>query len=485
MNPSLASLVYACAIAGLFYLDRDKSIRTSKALWLPVIYLWIIGSRPLSVWLGSSAYVAGDSAIEGSPIDAAFFAVLLVAGLCVLVHPARRTSTFLNANFPIPILIYFVFCLVSVSWSDYHGPALKKWVKAVGDLVMILIVLTDEQPVAALRRLFSRTSFILLPISLLYIKYYPNVGRQYDSWTGAQMAVGVTLDKNLLGVITFVLTLGALWRLLELLRSDKHAPDRRRHLLAQGTILVVGVSLLIDANSVTSIVSFSLGVIMVLLTSRQFMRRRPAAVHVLVLLTALAAVSIKLLGVGANAAHALGRNPNLTGRTEIWAAVIPMASNPLVGAGFESFWLNPGIRERLMVMFQGLPLNEAHNGYIEVYLNLGWIGLGLIGVVLIDGYRRSVKAFRREPALGGLLLAYVLAGITYSITEAGFRMMQPNWIFLLLAIIEASRIAAGGGASPTLEISAARAPELRDRDRGGMKAHERILAGKVFERRTR
>ena len=112
-------------------------------------------------------------------------------------------------------------------------------------------------------------------------------------------------------------------------------------------------------------------------------------------------------------------------------------------------------------MFQGLPLNEAHDGYIEVYLNLGWIGLGLMVLVLLDGYRRAVEAFRREPGLGGLLLAYVLTAITYSITEAGFRMLSPNWIFFLLAVLEASKIATGGATgTPLLNMVPDRAPEL-------------------------
>jgi len=94
-------------------------------------------------------------------------------------------------------------------------------------------------------------------------------------------------------------------------------------------------------------------------------------------------------------------------------------------------------------LFPGLPLNEAHNGYIEMYLELGWLGLVLIWLILIDGYRRSVKAFRRIPALGGLLIAYVLSAMVYNVTEAGFRMLHPMWIFFLLAVIEATSIAAG------------------------------------------
>jgi O-antigen ligase len=173
---------------------------------------------------------------------------------------------------------------------------------------------------------------------------------------------------------------------------------------------------------------------------RQFIRRNPAAIHVFVATLILVAGIAMLFGGRESAAHALGRNGNLTGRTEIWSAVIPLAPNPLVGAGFESFWLSPTVHEKLWEAIPGLPLNEAHDGYLEVYLNLGWVGVGLIVLVLTDGYRRAVKAFRHEPPFGALLLAYVLTSAVYSITEAGFRMMAPSWIFLLFAIIQASSV---------------------------------------------
>ena len=216
-----------------------------------------------------------------------------------------------------------------------------------------------------------------------------------------------------------------------------------------------------------------------MLTTRlRFMKRNPAGVHVLVLSLAVSASLVVLLGGGAGAVQALGRNPTLTGRTDIWAAVIPMAPNPLVGAGFESFWLNPRVAERLAVLIPGLPLNEAHDGYIEVYLNLGWVGLSLIGLILIDGYRRAVKTFRRDPAIGSLLLAYIFTETIYNITEAGFRMLHPIWIFFLLAVIEASSIAAGigVGASQPLGPSPDRAPELPARNALALRPNRRTMA---------
>src|SRR4029077_4069736 len=118
--------------------------------------------------------------------------------------------------------------------------------------------------------------------------------------------------------------------------------------------------------------------------------------------------------------------------------------NALLGAGFESFWLGP----RMQKVWDAIPnlyVSEAHNGYLEVYLNLGMIGLILIVLVLIHGYRRSVAVFRIDPHSGSLTLAYVLTAAIYSYTEAGFRMLGYEWSFLLLTILAASRIAASYG----------------------------------------
>jgi len=218
-----------------------------------------------------------------------------------------------------------------------------------------------------------------------------------------------------------------------------------------------------------------------LATKLRFMRRHPAAIHAFVLSVAVTAALVLLLGGGASAAQALGRDPTLTGRTDIWAAVIPLARNPLVGAGFESFWISPRVHQKLWELIPGLPLNEAHDGYLEVYLNLGWVGVGLIVLILIDGYNRAVKAFRREPALGALLLAYVLAAMTYNVTEAGFRLMESCWIFFLLAVMEAGNFTAGIGAGGSLAV---RVPNSPTRNALASKSHNENYGGNVVRRRA-
>jgi exopolysaccharide production protein ExoQ len=473
MSPSLATLICACGIAGLFYLGRDNTARTSKALWLPVIWIWIAGSRAVSVWLGVNP-TGGNVQLDGSPLDAAIFGAILTAAIIVLIRRSSRTRTLLAANWP--IVIYFVYCLISVAWSYHPDVSFKRWIKAIGDLVIVLVITTDPQPRAALERVFSRIGFLLLPASVLLIKYYGNLGVVYTP-DGEQINTGVTTNKNMLGVMLLVISLGTLWHITTLVHARGKA-NRSRHLLAQIVLLAFGVALLLMANSATSTACFVLGGVIILATGLRMIRNQPARVHMLCLAIVLAGGLTLLFGGESLATSALGRNSNLTGRTEIWAAVIPAAPNSIVGAGFESFWISPAVRifQRKMVGFwHPEELNEAHDGYIEVYLNLGWVGVCFISLLLLTGYKRAVGAFRLNPSIGGLTLAYIIAAAVYSITEAGFRMLDPIWIFLLLAVISASGVVAGFLGS---RVSKIRASSRGVRNRTGV-SNELVTEGEI------
>jgi exopolysaccharide production protein ExoQ len=405
--------------------------------------------------------------LDGSPVDAAAFGVLLASAIGVLTHRKSRTRTLLLANWP--ILIYFFYCLVSVTWSYHPDVTFKRWIKSIGDLAMALVIATDAQPVTAIRRLASRIGILLFPASVLFIRYYGDLGRGYTS-DGLPMNTGVTTNKNSLGLIVLLVSLVVLWNVRSLL-LHKDEPNRGRRLLAQGTLLAFGLALFWMADCSTCKACFILGSLLIIALKLRAIRRRPARVHALCLAMLLAAAVALLLGGQEDVANALGRQSNLSGRTEIWAAVIPTVPNSTVGAGFESFWISPNVRilQRKLLDSGWYPplaegLNEAHNGYVEIYLTLGWIGLCLIALILIGGYRRAVKAFHCDPELGGLFLAYIATGAVYNITEAGFRMLNPSWIFLLLAIVSASSVTIGlfGGGKPTTlasrSVTESRAP---------------------------
>jgi exopolysaccharide production protein ExoQ len=442
MSSQIATFVCVLGIIGLIWLDWDRKARTSKALWIPVLWLAIAGSRPISQWLESGpSFDSPDQILDGSPVDRAVLTLLLILGVIVLARRIHQVAELLRSN--LPLLSFFIFCAVSVFWSEFSDVALKRWVKAVGDLVMVLIVLTDVDYHSAVKRLLSWTGFILVPVSILFIKYYPNLGRAYNRWTWTPSFGGVTTGKNTLGMICMLLGLGSLWRFLVAYRSPS-GRGRNRQLITHGTVLLMVLWLFGTANSITSLSCFVLVASLMAVTNLSRLARRHWVVHLLVAGIVLGSFSTLFLDVGSSFVEdTMARDPaTLTGRTDIWKIALSMAGNPVVGTGFESFWLG----KRLQRMWgYNRDINQAHNGYLEIYLNLGWIGVILLSWMLVTGYRKVIRAIRWHQE-GSLWLAYFVVAVVYNFTEAAFKMMSPIWILFLLAMVAASRtrVSVGG-----------------------------------------
>jgi O-antigen ligase len=115
-----------------------------------------------------------------------------------------------------------------------------------------------------------------------------------------------------------------------------------------------------------------------------------------------------------------------------------MHVNPLFGAGFESFWLGPRL-DKIWAVYWFHP-TEAHNGYLETFLNLGWVGIALLAVVIVAAYRNVAAVLRRDPEAGRLRLAFFVSAIAYNFTESAFKTMNPVWFIFLLAAIAVPKV---------------------------------------------
>jgi len=430
MPYQIPTLLCIIGILGLYLLDREKNAKVSKTLWLPVIYLLIIGSRSVSQWLGIAPPEA-ENGVYATPLDAAVQLVLLALAFIALIFKWRKVVSLLRGNGS--ILMFYSYAAVSIIWSDFPYQTFKHWTKAVEDLLMVLIVLTDRDPVMAVRRVLTRVGFILIPISPLLSMYYPTLGRRFTK-SGDVEYIGVTVQKNQLGVICLIFGLGSLWCFLRAYR-DRTGVVRSRRLLAHGTMLGIVAWLLNMCHSLTSSVSLVLAGSVMALASRRSTRAKPARVHLLV----VAALCIALfpLFVAPSLVESMGRSTTFSGRTEIWRVLPGLVRNHWVGAGYETFLVGPRLVELKGIIDQ--TFQEAHNGYLEVYLNLGWIGVSLFAFVVITGYRKVFAALRQDPAIGSLNLAFFVAVLIEGLTEAPFRMLTPTWFVLLWAIIGASK----------------------------------------------
>lgn len=436
MPPQIATICYTAAIAGLFWLVHEKTVRTSVALWLPTVWLLIVGSRSVANWLqiGPRAGIDGS---EGSPVDAAVLSLLLGGGVAILLSRRERVGGLLKSNWP--LVCYFLYCAISVIWSDYPVPSTKRWFRGLGDLAMVLVILTDRNPTAAIRRVLTRVGFVLLPVSILFIKYYPAMGRFYIPWSGAPMWTGVTLHKSSLGQICLLYGLAALWCCLVAYRNgNSDGAGRKGRLLAQGTILTMAIYLLWLSDSKTSLACFILAGPVMIAVGLTRLARQPVVLHTVIPVLLLAPFLVLFVGVGQETTlQAMNRNPTLTGRTETWEAMLRRVDSPWFGAGYESFLMGPRREEitRELGVFY-----SPHNGYLETYLNLGRVGVALIVLILAAGYRNVTRLCRRNPELGALALAYFIVAVVYNLTEGGFKMMSSVWVTLLLVSLVKAQI---------------------------------------------
>jgi exopolysaccharide production protein ExoQ len=437
MTSLIASFVFVCGIWALFVLDRDQTITTSKALWLPVVWMLIAASRNVSEWLSvggpimsSDSGSAGASYLDGNPTDRNVMTLMLLLALIVLARRWEKTLVILRSN--APILLFFAYCALSSVWSEHSDVSIKRWIKALGDLLMVMVVLTETNQVAAVRRFFSRTGFLLLPLSVLFIRYYSDIGRAYSPWDGGLSYTGVTTSKNLLGMICLIFGLAATWRLLVATQTPRRNWNKGS-MFAQGVIITLALWLIWTANSMTPFSCFVLSTTVMIWASRPAVARRPVLVHFAVVGVLAVSFSALFLNIGSGLVQNLGRDSSLTGRTEIWNMVTSMTPNRLLGAGYESFWVGQRL-QKIWAVYWSHP-NQAHNGYIEIYLNLGWIGVGLLVVAILAGYRNIMAAARKRYGTSLLRLGYFVAAIAYNFTESAFKMTHPVWITFLLVTI--------------------------------------------------
>ena len=428
MPPSLALVVWFLFLLGLFYFDPAKTSRISAALWVPLMWMWIMGTRLPSQWFDIQVGQGTQALEEGNPFDRNIFIILILIAIGILGSRSFKWADFCVRN--LALIAFLCFGLLSVLWSDYPVVALKRWFRDLGNYLMILVILSDSNPLEAVRTVLRRLSYLVIPLSVLLIRYYPQISRIYNSWTGTFTDAGPTTGKNLLGVLAVISGVFFFWDTVMRWSNRKDVRTRRIIVVNIGFIGMT-LWLLKIANSTTANVCLSLGCLAIWAAYSNVFGRRPRLLKML----APAAVCLYVIlafgfGMNGDLAAYVGKDPTLTDRTKIWAVVLGMHTNPLLGTGYESFWMGP----RLQWFWQhaGLGnLNEAHNGFLELYLNLGFIGGALLIGFLIASYRGICRALRPGAALASLTLSLWTIAIFYNMTEAGFR-SGLIWLTVLL-----------------------------------------------------
>jgi len=94
-------------------------------------------------------------------------------------------------------------------------------------------------------------------------------------------------------------------------------------------------------------------------------------------------------------ADILGRDPTLSGRTAIWQQVwAAILKHPLLGYGFSAFWQGMKGESYNVIVALRFVIFHAHNGFLEIWLELGAVGLALFSLSFLRAWRRLYSILR-------------------------------------------------------------------------------------------
>lgn len=424
MTPELALLLCIVFVLFLLRLDRRDAPEVSWALWIPTVWMLCISSKSLGTWLG----VEADA--EGSPLDRVVLSGLICLGMFLLA--IRKVDVFSTIKENTWLFLLIAYMLVSILWSDIPYTSSKRWIRELGAVIMALVVLSERDPRQAVQSVLRRTVYILIPFSLVLIKYFPQYGIEFGRWVGERMWVGVTVQKNGLGRLCLISIFFLVWTLVVRWRRGDIP---RSHFQPHAEVLVLLIALFLlkgppGVYPATAVVALGVGLATFIFLVWMEKRRIYLGANILTMIVAFViGYGVVTVMVGGSTvggfSSALGRDETLTGRSDIWASLLPFFErNPIGGYGFGSFW-TPRTVEALRVQ-------EAHNGYLEVSLGLGVIGLLLTAMFLLSFARKAQRALAHDYDWAILCICYLVMALIHNISESSFDSFGRQLMLVLL-----------------------------------------------------
>jgi exopolysaccharide production protein ExoQ len=305
------------------------------------------------------------------------------------------------------IVLLLLLAILSVFWTAAPEVTPRRLIGLLGT-TMVGLYVAARYDLRQQMDILAWTMGAAIVSSLIFAIVLPRYGVMGGMHAGDWR--GIYIHKNVLGKI-MTLSIILFWLLL------RNSPGRNR-ILRIG--LIFSVLLLVLTTSASSIINSMVLVFSSSLLATLGWRYRTMIPTVLVLLVVMAGVSF-WLSQSAEAIFALfGKNATFTGRTDIWVSVMNMINQrPWFGYGFSGFW-NGRLSEAAAVWRDTRwHVPHSHNGYLDLWLDLGLLGMGLFALSFWSALRRSIVWIRTVKTADQLwpvmfLIYFTLANVTES-----------------------------------------------------------------------
>jgi exopolysaccharide production protein ExoQ len=393
-------------------------------LLIPILYIAANGTFvPHS---GQFDYAATGQA-PGS--DASHkISVALVSVLYVLLIAFRFGPVFRLAQRVKIVLAFPVLGILSCAWSTEPQQSIVSG--------SVLLLFTAFAIYVASRLSFERQLELLmlvgavaLPLSALLAVVVPSVGASEAGWRG------IFGHKQVCAAASMTLLITALhWRAAGAYQKIFHA-----------VYIVLCFGLIIMSQSrtgwVLTLIALFLSAALWLL---QKMPPKQGLLAVLVAVPMAAAGMYAIYLLAPTILASVGKDSTLSQRTIIWAAAWDAAlKHPFLGYGFAAFWKGLYGPSQSIVLIAGWGLQQAQNGFLDVWLGVGIVGLFVVAAMTLQSMRNAIRSFHscNHQAYVRWCIVVIVTTLLYNIGESSIGLTNISWFLFLLAIIGLSQTA--------------------------------------------
>jgi exopolysaccharide production protein ExoQ len=350
---------------------RTQTLPAWEEAYILLALAFVTGSlEPILISFGG----VGASLTESSPANLySALAVYSVAIGLMLLQPAEAWRTIRREPL---LLLLFALPLVSTFWSDDGSVTFRRATANAmtgAFCVYLALRLTPKDLLRALLVVLFLGGIASFAITVLAPSLAIGHGIvNQGSWSG------IYGHKALLGRVCAIAFFVALCV----------EPRNVYEMIMRWTTLTMFVVLAYFSQSRASWAMMALGlcVAFVLLFWRS--RRLSASLKIVVSASVALIIIVGVLVSADAILQAIGRNETLSGRTKLWSGAIAVAEerHPILGAGYRNFWTEDsaaGVRSYI-ANWAELP-GHGHNGYLDIWLELGIPGALLFLAFLAQG----------------------------------------------------------------------------------------------------
>lgn len=403
--------------------------RAFPAFLLSLALLYALVLTPFLTFGGMPPAGAAPSALDptlnetasaSNLVNEIFWAALFGATLIAAVM--RRTPTFGYSVLLWPLALYLLWSAATLPWAADADIAMRRLLLQFCIVGSILLPIAMIDAPVVVHRVLVAVAFVAVLLNVAAMAVVPDTPLGY---------AGIYSQKNVLGeaaALAFIVFV-----------TGVDLPDRGSRALAWcGAPLAILLLVLSRSKTALTLSLIAPALALVVLALARLAKMKPSVLMAGASVLAVALILIAF-GAGMRLNSVLGfvfGDATFTGRTDIWHfAWSEIRTRPLTGFGFNGFW---GAGENSAVSFAGSDflssILEAHDGYLDVLLETGAVGLGLVACLALVTLKLFDHALASQASRGLLFLSLVFFFLVHNVVESSiFRRYEDAWVFFLVA----------------------------------------------------